>query len=70
MIQRTWRHVARATNGAVEAHVLPDLTHALRPDFLPPSLFRYGELLKQLIDFRLLELIASWPQRQVSGIRG
>ena len=54
--------IAKATNAVVEAHVLPDLTHVLRSDSLPPSLFRYGELLKRPIDPRLLELMTSWIQ--------
>jgi pimeloyl-ACP methyl ester carboxylesterase len=57
-----------ALNPRAEAHVLADLTHILRRDPGPPTLFGYQKLLTQPLDPELLDLIADWVERlQVSS---
>lgn len=57
--------VADLAKGKVEYHILSNLTHILRSDDGPPSIFNYKRLLKQEIDRRLLELISNWLQKQL-----
>jgi uncharacterized protein len=57
--------VSDLAKGKVEYHILSNLTHILRTDDSPPSIFNYKRLLKQGIDQRLLELIYSWLQKQL-----
>jgi pimeloyl-ACP methyl ester carboxylesterase len=56
-----------AQNPLAEAHVIEDLTHILRRDTRPASLFGYQQLLAQPVDSQLLELIAGWLERQRDG---
>lgn len=56
-----------ANNALAEAHVIEDLTHILRRDTRPASLFGYRQLLAQPVDPQLLELIAGWLERQRDG---
>ncbi len=57
--------VAELAKGPVEYHILSNMTHILRPDDGPPSIFNYKRLLKQGVDQRLLELIHNWLQKQL-----
>lgn len=57
--------VAEIAKGEVEYHIVPNLTHILRPDDGPASIFSYKRLLKQDIDPRVLELINAWLQKKL-----
>lgn len=57
--------VAELAKGPVEYHIVSNLTHILRPDDGPPSIFNYKRLLKQGLDQRLLEFISNWLQKQL-----
>ncbi|MFA5368227.1 MAG: alpha/beta hydrolase [Dehalococcoidia bacterium] len=57
--------VADLAKGKVEYHILSNLTHILRSDDGPPSIFNYKRLLKKEVDNRLLELISNWLQKQL-----
>lgn len=56
--------VADLAKGPVEYHIVSNLTHILRPDDCPPSIFNYKKLLKQGIDQRVLEFISAWLQKK------
>jgi uncharacterized protein len=56
--------VAELAKGSVEYHIVSNLTHILRTDDGPPSIFNYKKLLKQGIDQRVLEFIANWLQKK------
>jgi pimeloyl-ACP methyl ester carboxylesterase len=57
--------VSEIAKGEVEYHIVPNLTHILRPDDGPASFFSYKRLLKQDIDPRVLELINTWLQKKL-----
>ena len=57
--------VADLAKGPVEYHIVSNLTHILRPDDGPPSLFNYKKLLKQGIDQRVLDLISVWIKKKI-----
>ncbi len=57
--------VSELAKGEVEYHIVPNLTHILRPDDGPASIFSYKRLLKQDIDPRVLELINTWLQKKL-----
>ncbi|MFA5375061.1 MAG: alpha/beta hydrolase [Dehalococcoidia bacterium] len=57
--------VADLAKGPVEYHIVSNLTHILRTDDGPPSIFNYKRLLKQEIDQRLLEFISNWLQKKL-----
>jgi len=48
----------------VEAHLLSDLTHILRPDDKPASTFRYTELAREAVDPRITQLVSRWITQQ------
>ena len=50
--------------GQAETHVLRDLTHLLRRDDRPASLFGAAELVSKPIDPQVLELVAEWLARE------
>ena len=54
--------VAELAKGEVEYHIVPNLTHILRADEGPASIFSYKKLLKMTMDYRVLELIGNWLQ--------
>jgi len=56
--------VAELAKGPVEYHIVSNLTHVLRTDDEPPSIFNYKKLLKQGIDPRVLDFISNWLQKQ------
>jgi pimeloyl-ACP methyl ester carboxylesterase len=59
--------VARAAallRGPVQAHVVPGLTHVLRPG--PPTLLQQYRLLGQPVDERVLDLLATWVRDATS----
>jgi pimeloyl-ACP methyl ester carboxylesterase len=47
-------------NPRAEAHVIAGLTHILRRDAGPPSIFSYGALLRQPVDSAVLDRIEVW----------
>ena len=53
-----------ASNPLAEAHVIDDLTHILRRDTRPATIFGYQQLLSQPVDPQLLDLIAGWLEGQ------
>ncbi len=57
--------VSELAKGEVEYHIVPNLTHLLRTDDGPASIFSYKRLLKQDIDPRVLELINTWLQKKI-----
>lgn len=57
--------VSDLAKGKVEYHILSNMTHILRSDDGPPSIFNYKRLLKQEVDMRLLDLISNWFQKQL-----
>jgi pimeloyl-ACP methyl ester carboxylesterase len=57
--------VSEIAKGEVEYHIVPNLTHILRPDDGPASIFSYKRLLKQDIDPRVLEMINTWLQKKL-----
>jgi len=52
--------IARLSQAPVQVHVLENLTHILRCDEKPASIFRYKELTEQPIDGRISKLITAW----------
>ncbi|WP_218040922.1 alpha/beta hydrolase family protein [Acrocarpospora macrocephala] len=52
--------IRRLVPGAVEIHLIPDLTHLLRRDPGPASVRSYPRLLRQPIDPDLLTQVAAW----------
>ncbi|MEA1958151.1 MAG: alpha/beta fold hydrolase [Chloroflexota bacterium] len=57
--------VAELAKGEVEYHIVPNLTHILRTDGGPPSIFNYKHLLKQPMDERVLQIIDDWLQKRL-----
>lgn len=56
--------IADITNAPVQAQLLENLTHILRVDDKPASVFRYKELTEQPIDERVAETIIAWMAKQ------
>lgn len=52
--------IAALAKGAVEEHIISDLTHLLRRDDQPATLLGSRRLLKQPVDPEVLELVAKW----------
>ena len=56
--------IAELAHGPVEAHCLDDLTHILRTDTGPASFLRYGKLMENDMDPRIMSLCLDWLSRQ------
>ena len=56
--------IADLAKGAVDAHVVQNLTHVLRLDERQPSFLSNGELIKKPMEPLVLELIAAWLNEQ------
>ncbi|PZC45157.1 MAG: hypothetical protein C1O27_002508 [Chloroflexi bacterium] len=51
-----------------ESHVVPDVTHMLRPDAEdPPSLSSYNEQVKEPLDPRVVNLVSEWLAKRLSS---
>ena len=61
--------IAELIKAPVDAHLLTDLTHILRPDEKPASTFRYTELAREPVDTRICELVATWVKQKQSGTK-
>jgi fermentation-respiration switch protein FrsA (DUF1100 family) len=49
-----------------ESHMVPDVTHMLRPDAEePPSLSSYNEQVKEPLDPRVLSLVSEWLAKRL-----
>lgn len=54
-----------------ESHVVPDMTHMLRPDpGDPPSLSSYNEQVKEPLDPRVMSLVSEWIMRRIVELGG
>jgi pimeloyl-ACP methyl ester carboxylesterase len=52
--------MAEIVRAPFEYHILPDVTHLLRPSAGEPSISDYKKLVKEPLDPRILELILAW----------
>ena len=56
--------IAAVVPGPVETHLVPDLSHILRPQPGPPSLRAYRKEIKGPVDRRVVDLVVSWLRRR------
>lgn len=56
--------IAELTSGAVNTHIIKNLTHVLRLDEQQPYLLNSAELIKKPMEPSLLELIGEWFKKQ------
>ena len=56
--------IVELIDAPVDAHLLSDLTHILRPDDQAASTFRYTELAREPVDPRISQLASAWIKQQ------
>ncbi len=59
-------HIAKLTEGTVEAHIIKDLTHILRVDKQQSSIFRYTALIKKPVAPVIPNLAIHWLKKMGS----
>jgi pimeloyl-ACP methyl ester carboxylesterase len=56
--------MATLAKASFESHLVPDVTHILRPEPGPPRLSTYKKQVRKPVDQRVVDLILSWLERQ------
>jgi pimeloyl-ACP methyl ester carboxylesterase len=59
--------MAELVQGPFEYHVVPDVSHLLRPENGPPTLSTYKKQVREPIDPRVVALIVRWLEQEIEG---
>lgn len=62
--------IAQTVQGPVETHLLENMTHILRNDPGPASLFSYKKLLKKPVEAKVLTVVSEWVIRHSCSAKG
>ncbi|MCP5005726.1 MAG: alpha/beta hydrolase, partial [Planctomycetes bacterium] len=59
--------ISNIIQGAVESHIIKDMSHILRLEANRPSIFNYASLIKKPIEPQVLEIVYNWIHRETSA---
>jgi len=59
--------ISNIIQGAVESHIIKDMSHILRLEANKPSIFNYASLIKKPIESQVLEIVYNWIYRETSA---